>query len=97
VRATVSREAVDLVEPHTEVFIYIATLHLYDLEMISKFWVATFMNGNSPAHIIVLRIYPGLQASNLNVAAVDLLLGTFNLEIHFCCLPVCKDGPIFGE
>jgi len=55
------------------------------------------MSSNSPAHLSIVCVYPSLQLSNLNMAAMDLLLGTLNLEVFFGCLSVCERGPLFGE
>jgi hypothetical protein len=88
---------VDLVQPHTKTVIYMATLHLYGLQVSSECGVTAFMSGNSAAHLSVICIYPGLQSSNLNMAATDLLLGTLNLEVLFGRLSICERGPLFGK
>jgi hypothetical protein len=74
-----------------------ATLCLNDPQVSRERRIGVFINSDSPAHIRVLRVYPCLQTSCLDVAAVDLLLSTLKLEILFCCLPVCKGGPVLGE
>ncbi len=39
------------------------------------------MNSNGIAHVSVICIYPGLQSSNLNMAVMNLFLGTLDLEV----------------
>jgi hypothetical protein len=55
------------------------------------------MSGNTPAHVSILRMDPSLQACDLDITALDFLLGTLQLEIFFCCLSVYKRRPWFGK
>jgi len=88
---------VDLVQPHMKSVIYMTMLHLYGLQMSSECGVTAFMSSNSTAHVSIISIYPGLQSSNLNMAAMDLLLSTLDLEVLFGRLSVCEGGPLFGK
>ena len=74
-----------------------AALGLQDLQVCGEGRVTTFMIGNSLGHCHILFVNPGLNMSNLDIAAMDLLLGTLNFEIFACCLSVGKNSPLFGE
>jgi hypothetical protein len=73
------------------------TLQLYGLQMSSKRGVRVFMSGNNPTQISILLIYPGLQPSDLNIAAGNLLLGALHFEIFLRCLLVFRFCPVFQE
>ena len=88
---------VDLAQPHMKMVIYMVVLDLYSLQVSSECGVTAFMSSNSAAHVSIICFYPGLQSSNLNMAATDLLLGTLNLEVLFGHLSVCEGGPLFGK
>jgi hypothetical protein len=72
-------------------------LHLHDFQVSRERRVLAFASSNSPSHFRVVRIYPSLQASNLDVAAADLLFGTLNFEVFVCGLSIDRDGPGFRE
>ena len=76
--------------------ICLTTLHLHNLQVGSKHRII-FVGSNGPRQLCVVLIHPSLQVSNLNVAVLNFLLGALELEILVCCLPVVKDGPVFGE
>ena len=77
--------------------IYMATPHLYGLQVSSECRATAFMNSNGTAHVSIICIYPGLQSSNLNMAAMDLFLGMLDLEVFFGRLSVCEGGPLLGK
>lgn len=72
-------------------------LHLHNFQVSSERRALAFTSSNSPSHLRVVRIHPSLQASNLNIAAADLLFGTFNFEVFVCGLPIDRDGPGLRE
>src|SRR6267378_3184568 len=74
-----------------------AALDLQDLQVCGEDRITAFMCSNSPGHHHVLLVNPGLDTSNLDVAAMDLLFGTLDFEIFVCCLSVDKGSPLFGE